>query len=95
MERDNPTHDLTADTADDLGTGPDEDGPTAADLAAIEAEWPLIAAELELTKAEIDLLTAQPHPTDLDWRRLRRAEAQVMREVLALAAHVPLSDLAA
>ncbi|MFC4146815.1 DUF6284 family protein [Micromonospora mangrovi] len=55
--------------------------PTAADLAAIEAEWPLIAAELDMLDAEITLLYAEDHggPTALDWRRLRRAEARVTR----------------
>ncbi|MGC5659818.1 DUF6284 family protein [Micromonospora sp. WMMD723] len=55
--------------------------PTAADLAAIEAEWPLIAAELDVLDAEITMLYAVDHggPTALDWRRLRRAEARVTR----------------
>ncbi|WP_327033920.1 DUF6284 family protein [Micromonospora ureilytica] len=55
--------------------------PTAADLAAIDAEWPLIAAELDLLDAEITLIYAEDHggPTELDWRRLRRAEARVTR----------------
>ena len=55
--------------------------PTTADLAAIEAEWPLIAAELDLLDAEITLLYAEDHggPTELDWRRVRRAEARVTR----------------
>ncbi len=74
--------------------GPDEHGPTAEDLAAIDAEWPLIEAEMELVDAEIRVLTVT-RPSELDWRRLRRAEARVMREALALSAVVPLSDLAA
>lgn len=55
--------------------------PTAADLAAIEAEWPLIAAQLDLLDAEITLLYAEDRggPSPLDWRRLRRAEARVTR----------------
>ncbi|MCX5119898.1 DUF6284 family protein [Micromonospora sp. NBC_00362] len=55
--------------------------PTAADLAAIDAEWPLIAADLDLLDAEITLLYAEDHggPSPLDWRRLRRAEARVTR----------------
>ncbi|MEU8182969.1 DUF6284 family protein [Micromonospora sp. NPDC049047] len=55
--------------------------PTVADLAAIDAEWPLIAAELDLLDAEITLLYAEDHggPSRLDWRRLRRAEARVTR----------------
>ncbi|GAA2717960.1 DUF6284 family protein [Micromonospora olivasterospora] len=61
--------------------------PTAADLAAIEAEWPLIAAELDLLDAEIRLIYAEDHggPTVLDWRRLRRAEAGVTRAAAELA----------
>jgi hypothetical protein len=78
----------------DLTPGPKE-GPTAADLAAIEAEWPLIEAEMALVDAEIHLLTVQGGPTHLDWRRLRRAETRVMREALTLAAHLPVSELAA
>ncbi|MEU8182553.1 DUF6284 family protein [Micromonospora sp. NPDC049047] len=55
--------------------------PTAADLAAIDTEWPLIAAELDVLDAEITMLYAEDHggPTALDWRRLRRAEARVTR----------------
>ncbi|TDC42272.1 DUF6284 family protein [Micromonospora sp. KC213] len=63
--------------------------PAAEDLAAIEAEWPLIAAELDVLDAEITLLYAEDHggPTALDWRRLRRAEARVTRAAAELAAH--------
>ena len=59
--------------------------PTAADLAAIDAEAPLIDAELAWLDAEIALLNADDRggPTDLDWRRLRRAEARVIRETFA------------
>ncbi|MGA5312292.1 DUF6284 family protein [Micromonospora taraxaci] len=55
--------------------------PTAADLAAIDTEWPLIAAELDVLDAEITMLYAEDHggPSPLDWRRLRRAEARVTR----------------
>ena len=65
-----------------------DDEPTATDLAAIEAEWPVIEAELELVDAEIRLLCADGAPSELDWRRVRRAEARVVREVAALAARV-------
>ncbi|MEV4721721.1 DUF6284 family protein [Micromonospora noduli] len=62
--------------------------PTAADLAAIDTEWPLIAAELDLLDAEITLLYAEDRggPTALDWRRLRRAEARVTRAAADLTA---------
>ena len=61
--------------------------PTAADLAAIDTEWPLIAAELDVLDAEITMLYAEDHggPTVLDWRRLRRAEARVTRAAADLA----------
>ena len=60
---------------------PIADGPSPAELDAIEAEWPLIAAELDVLDAEIHLIYADDHggPTALDWRRLRRAEAKVTR----------------
>jgi hypothetical protein len=59
--------------------------PTAADLAAIETEAPLIDAELLWLDAEISMLDADERggPTELDWRRLRRAEARVIRETFA------------
>ena len=62
--------------------------PSAADLAAINAEWPLIAAEMDLLDAEIRMMVAadQGGPSQLDWRRLRRAEARVMRAAVKLAA---------
>ncbi|MGX4658476.1 DUF6284 family protein [Micromonospora sp. SCSIO 07396] len=60
---------------------PAEMEPTPVDLAAIDAEWPLIAAELDVLDAEISLLYADDRggPSPLDWRRLRRAEARVTR----------------
>ncbi|MEV6367558.1 DUF6284 family protein [Micromonospora musae] len=60
----------------------------AADLAAIDAEWPLIAAELDVLDAEITMLYAEDRggPSPLDWRRLRRAEAGVTRAAAELAA---------
>ncbi|MFG1785841.1 DUF6284 family protein [Rhodococcus oryzae] len=57
--------------------------PADVELAAIELEWPLIAAELELTSAEITLLTSD-NPTELDWRRLRRAERRRLRALADL-----------
>ncbi|AEB44216.1 DUF6284 family protein [Micromonospora maris] len=61
--------------------------PTIADLAAIESEWPLIAAELDVLDAQITLLYAEDQggPTVLDWRRLRRAEARVTRAAAEVA----------
>ena len=63
------------------------DEPTPGDLSAIEAEWPLIDAELSVLDAEIALINAadQGGPSQLDWRRLRRAEARVIRVAAELA----------
>ncbi|MFI1994971.1 DUF6284 family protein [Actinoplanes sp. NPDC020271] len=73
------------------------DGPSAADLRAAEAEWPLIAAELDLLDAEIALINAadQGGPSPLDWRRLRRAEARVTRVAAELAARPVARKVAA
>jgi uncharacterized protein DUF6284 len=62
-----------------------EGEPSPADLSAIEAEWPLIEAELAVLDAEVRILSALGGPSPLDWRRLRRAEHQV------LAAHLRLT----
>ncbi len=56
----------------------DDQEPTADDLAAIEAEWPLIDAELAELDASIRVLLAEGGPSPLDWRRLRRAERRVL-----------------
>jgi hypothetical protein len=66
------------------------DGPSSTDLAAIESEWPLIAAELDVLDAEISLLYAEDRggPTPMDWRRLRRAEARVTKSAADIAADV-------
>jgi hypothetical protein len=61
---------------------PDE--PTPAHLAAIEREQRILEAEIALVDAEICFLTAEHGPTQLDWRRLRRAQNRVLRELVAL-----------
>jgi hypothetical protein len=63
------------------------DGPSPADLAAIDAEWPLIAAEMDVLDAEITMLYAADRggPSPMDWRRLRRAEAKVTKVAADLA----------
>ena len=63
------------------------DDPSIAELDAIEAEW-LIAAELDVLDAQIANLNAADHggPSELDWRRLRRAEARVLAVAAELAA---------
>jgi len=58
--------------------------PSLVDLAGIEAEWPLIEAELAVVDAEIHLLARAGGPSVLDWRRLRRAEQRVLRETAAM-----------
>ena len=62
----------------------EDDEPTAADLAAIDAEWPLIDAELAVVDAEIRALSAEGGPSPLDWRRLRRAEHRLLAARLRL-----------
>lgn len=52
--------------------------PTATELAAIDAEWPVTAAELAVLDAEIGVLCAPGEPSWLDWRRLRRARQQLL-----------------
>jgi hypothetical protein len=52
--------------------------PTAADLAEIEQEWPLIAAELDLLNAEIACITLGESVSALDRRRVRRAERRIL-----------------
>lgn len=55
-----------------------DEGPSEADLAKIDREWPLIAADLDVLNAQIAQLNAGPFASDLDWRRLRRAERRVL-----------------
>jgi hypothetical protein len=58
--------------------------PSPAELAAIEAEWPLIAAELDLLDAQIAVLSLEGAAGSLDWRRIRRAEHRVLATRQAL-----------
>lgn len=69
-------------------TASDLPEPSAADLAAIDVEWPVIAAGIDVVNAEIALINAADRggPSPLDWRRLRRAEAAVTRLAAELAA---------
>jgi hypothetical protein len=55
-----------------------DEEPTTADLADIEREWPLIEAELALLDAEIAALVAGGWATELDRRRVRRAQRRVL-----------------
>ena len=63
----------------------DEREPSAADLASIERERPLIEAELAVVEAEIVLAVTADGGSETDRRRLRRAERRVLREPAALA----------
>ncbi|TSB26114.1 DUF6284 family protein [Streptomyces benahoarensis] len=60
-----------------------EDGPSAFELAAIEAEMPVITAELDLLDAQIIALGRTPN--ELDERRIRRARRRVLAARRALA----------
>lgn len=66
--------------------------PTPADLAAIEREWPLIAAELELLDAETAFYNAGPEASVLDRRRVRRAERRVLEVARGMADRDPESE---
>ncbi|WP_460067129.1 DUF6284 family protein [Streptomyces sp. YKOK-I1] len=61
--------------------------PTSAELDAIEAEMPVIVADVELMDAYI--VTLDRTPTEVDTRRLRRARRR------ALAARLELTRMAA
>ena len=69
--------------------------PTAADLAAIEIEEPLINAELVWLDAEITLLDAaeRGRVSELDVRRVRRAERAVIRETFTHVARLTRSPI--
>ncbi|MER7685619.1 DUF6284 family protein [Streptomyces sp. NPDC097610] len=57
--------------------------PTAAEMAAIESEMPLILADVDLIDAQI---IAMDHtPNEVDTRRVRRALARVLTEYRILA----------
>jgi hypothetical protein len=54
------------------------------EMAAIEAEWPLIEAEIVVLDCEIRILCADHFPTDLDVHRLLRAQRRVVCEAALL-----------
>lgn len=62
--------------------------PTPEALAAIETVWPLIEADMDVLDAEIAVINAADRggPTELDWRRLRRAETRALAVAVELAA---------
>lgn len=65
--------------------------PTTADLFAIEAEWPLIAAELELVAAECRLASSPVNV--LAGRAYRRAVRHVLAVLAAGPVLVPASGV--
>jgi hypothetical protein len=69
--------------------------PTAADLAAIEVEWPQIQADLDQLDAEISALLAGPYMSELDRRRIRRAERRVLEVGRELADRDDASEVVA
>ncbi|MFF7703565.1 DUF6284 family protein [Streptomyces lydicus] len=66
--------------------------PSAAELDAIATETPLIEAEVELLDVRIALLDRLP--SELDRRRLRRAQTRVLAERAALANRVTSGEAA-
>ena len=52
--------------------------PTRAELAAVEAEWPLIEVGLALLDAEIAEVSAGSWGAELAWRRYRRLARRVL-----------------
>ncbi|MFI5935778.1 DUF6284 family protein [Actinoplanes sp. NPDC051494] len=70
------------------GNGRTDREPTPEGLVTIEAVWPLIEADMDVLDAEIALINAADNggPTEIDWRRLRRAEARALAVAVELAA---------
>ena len=65
------------------------EGPTDAELDAIEAEWPEIAADLAVLDVQIELMAAGLWIGPRHHRRMRRAT----RRLLALRTEMTGSDL--
>lgn len=57
--------------------------PTAGQLQEIEAEWPVIVAEMAVVDAEIAAARMGDGMTELGRRRTRRAEARLMQVIAA------------
>ncbi|MET9310754.1 DUF6284 family protein [Kribbella sp. NPDC003505] len=66
--------------------------PSAADLAGIEQEWPLIAAELDLLDAQIAFINAGSNASALETRRIRRAARRVLEIGWELADRAPETE---
>jgi hypothetical protein len=58
------------------------DGPSAAELAAIEDEMPLIEAEIDLVDVQIRIMQAHGPVDDVTVQRLRRSRNAVVAETL-------------
>ncbi|MEH0472241.1 DUF6284 family protein [Streptomyces sp. B21-097] len=67
--------------------------PTAAELDAIEAEMPLILADVEALDVQIALM--ERTPAELDQRRARRSRNRVLAERATLANRVASEGAAA
>jgi hypothetical protein len=63
------------------------DRPTRRDLAAIEAEWPVIEAELDVLDVEITSLQTGDESSELTRRRLRRAQNHLTSVIANHARH--------
>jgi hypothetical protein len=67
---------ISPDDAPTVHVMDDNTEPTAAELAAIEAELPVILAEVDLLDARLMVLDRAP--TEVDARRIRRARNRLM-----------------
>ena len=73
----------------------DDTEPTAEELAAIEAELPVILAEVDLLDAHLMVLDRVP--TEVDNRRIRRAHNRLMgarRDLANATFELPAGDAA-
>ena len=61
-------------------TGTPDEEPSDEDLAAIEREADLIAAEMALLDAELRIVFSDDEPSEIDWQRLHRAARDVLDE---------------
>jgi hypothetical protein len=68
----------------DINADVPDDEPTPEELAEIEGESELIAAELAMLDAELRILSAGGDSSDVDWQRLRRAMRDVINEAAEL-----------
>ncbi len=62
--------------------------PTNAELDDIDAEWPVIAAELDLLDVQLAIMDGVGPMDEFEVRRLRHARRAVIRATLAYAQHL-------